>query len=118
MIFKKLLMVVLLAALAALTGCGTSCTSVCEDSHACPGEKAVDCEHACDEAENVADASKCSGQYDDLKSCLGDMEDICSTKDTSCAAKTNAYVGCVLPYCMNAAHTSECTAASDAFNGL
>jgi hypothetical protein len=118
MTFNQLLTIALLAALPVVTGCGTSCESICEDSHHCPGEKQVDCAHACDEAENVSDDSKCSDRYDDLKSCLGDMDDICSSKDTSCDAQVNAYAGCVLPYCMNANHTAQCLAAQDAFRTL
>lgn len=110
MTFKTLLIIPLLAALPALTGCGASCESVCEDQNECPAATKVDCEDSCRKSEKLSEDADCSAQYDDMIDCMGDMSDVCSVKDTSCDPKISAYVGCTLPYCMNANHAAQCQA--------
>lgn len=108
--FKSLLMVPLVASLAVLTGCGASCDSVCDDAQGCPGATKANCDDACGKSETLAEDAGCSDQYDDMIDCLGDMNDICSEKDPSCDSKISAYMGCALPYCMNANHATQCEA--------
>ena len=108
--FKKLLVVPLLAALPAITGCGVSCDSVCEDKNECPGVTKVNCDDSCGKSETLAEDAGCDDQYHDMINCLGDMDDVCSEKDTSCDPKISAYFNCALPYCMNASHAAQCKA--------
>ena len=117
MTFKSLLIIPLLAAIPVVTGCGGSCDSVCDDAQDCPGATKVNCDDACGKSETLAEDAGCSDQYDDMINCLGDMNDICSDKDTSCDSKVSAYVGCALPYCMNASHAAQCEALEIDFGG-
>ena len=111
MTFKKLLMIPLLAAIPAVTGCGTDCKDICEDANDCPGvtEKA-DCDKQCDAAEKLADDAGCKDQYDDLVDCAGG-EDVCKEDNTACAKEGTAYGSCIGKYCADTAHEAECTAA-------
>lgn len=92
-----------------LTGCGgASCEDLCEDSKSCTGaDQSKDCAASCSKADSLNDASNCGSQYDDLVSCQGGADDVCST-DT-CKSEAAAYVACTLDYCTKNANAPECS---------
>ena len=106
MTFKKLLMIPLLLALPAFTGCsGGDCKSLCEDRNDCAGVEKVDCSATCDESEKLAEDADCKDQYDDFLDCA-DGEDVCKVDNTACSKESSAYISCILTYC-----TAHSTAA-------
>lgn len=108
---RKLILVPALALSAFITGCGDDCTSVCEDSKDCAdADKSTDCDKACDESKKAADEAGCSDQYDDLLSCLSDIDDLCKSDGTECIKETLALSSCTLKYCEAHPDASVCTA--------
>ena len=93
MTFKKLLLIPLLAALPAVTGCGSDCKSACEDRNDCPGVTKVDCDKTCDDAEKQAKDIGCEDQYDDFIDCAAD-QDACKADANACAKETEAFFTC------------------------
>jgi len=107
--FNKFLIIPVLALFPAITACGNACKSSCDDANACAGVTTKkDCGSYCDKSQTLAEDANCSSQYDDFVSCVGDMDDVCNEKDTSCDAKGTAFFGCVLPYCMKTANAAQC----------
>jgi hypothetical protein len=107
--FNKLLIVPFLAF--AATACGNDCKSICEDTNDCPGVTTKkDCDDLCDKMETLNDDASCSDQYDDAMSCQADQDDQCKDSGTACEKEGTAWFACIMPYCMNAAHTAQCSA--------
>jgi len=109
--FKKLLMIPLFAAMAALTGCGgNDCKSVCEDANDCDGAEKVDCGKQCDELEKAAKETDCEDEFDDLWDCAGD-EDVCKADSSACSSEASAMVNCVVKYCTAHSTAAACTSS-------
>ncbi len=91
MSLNKLLAAPLLGLLLAVTACGPTCKSVCEDSKKCTGaDKNTNCGQECDNGERITDNAKCGDQYETYFDCEGDKADVCRADDHTCDAKRNA----------------------------
>jgi hypothetical protein len=111
MTFKKLLMIPLLAAIPAVTGCGSDCKSICEDRNDCPGVTTkADCDKTCDDAEKQAKDLGCEDQYDDFIDCAGD-EDVCKSDSSACSKEAAAMLNCITAYCT--AHSTSAACSGD-----
>lgn len=91
---KKLMMVPMFALSLFAVGCGPDCESLCEDAKECDNATAEDKKEDC--AKTCEDLAKdCEDEYDDVVSCMGDLDDICkfdATKD--CQSELTAYGKC------------------------
>jgi hypothetical protein len=96
-------------------GCGNNCKSVCEDGKKCSSDNpnsvpaALDCGKLCDDTDKVSDAANCNSEKDASLDCQSGLKDICSTTDTSCDAKANAFGTCIGTYCQAHSSDSACT---------
>jgi hypothetical protein len=111
MTLSKMMFVVPMLAMAFFaTGCGASCESLCEDGKECKdAEKSVDCDKQCEEADDFAEKSDCSDQYDDVVSCMGDQDDICKVDEKACESELKAWGTCVSKYCTKHLDDKNCT---------
>jgi len=107
--FKKFLLIPVLALFPAITACGNSCVSACEDANECAGATKVDCDEQCDKFETLAEDAGCSDQYDDFVSCVSDKDDQCKADD-SCNDELTKLGTCAGPYCMKSEHAAQCAA--------
>jgi len=106
--FKKLLMISLLTAIPAVTGCGSDdCESVCEDSNDCDGATKQDCGKVCEESDKAAKDVGCEDEYDDLWDCAGD-EDVCKPDQSACSKEAAAMIECFQKYCSAHATAAQC----------
>jgi hypothetical protein len=96
---RHILLVVSVAVLGALSsGCGSDCTSVCEDIQECPQLQgfnfgAIDCGDACDFQEDFADSRGCVDQFDAYYACGAESDDICT--ETGCLEESRAFNECM-----------------------
>src|SRR5262245_48571816 len=94
------LSIALLGASSLLAGCGNDCKDACDKSNSCSGAKAQDCDTYCDKAEQLASDAGCDSEYDDVTSCVSDLDDVCSQSAlASCASQSKAYSTCITKYC-------------------
>jgi len=106
--FNRLLLVVPFV-FAAVVGCSPKCESLCDDYQ---DEDCKDFDHdacigQCAAAEDMKDdTDKCSNEWDDLMSCIGDQDDICKTNELDddgkfkkCNSEFNDYGECMADYC-------------------
>ena len=109
---SKMIPVLVLALAGMATACGNKCKSTCEDAKDCAGaDKSTDCDKECDDADKNADTQGCSDQYDDVVSCISDLDDICKfdpTKD--CLSQETALGACSQKYCTAHASDASCKA--------
>ncbi len=104
--------VFMLAGLA--TACGDDCVSSCEDGKECSDataeEKAQDCDKFCEDGEKDAETTGCSDQYDDMVSCISDLDDICKFDfEKDCTTESAAYGACFSTYCTAHMDDAACT---------
>ena len=94
---RKFTIVPMLALALFAVGCGADCESICEDSNECEGvTEKVNCEKSCEERQKEAEDKGCEDQYDDLESCMGDVEDICKITAKTCAKENTALNDCLM----------------------
>jgi hypothetical protein len=87
-----------------VTGCGDDCVSSCEDGKECSDataeQKAVDCDKECEDNEKNAETMGCEDEYDDVASCISDLDDICKfNPETDCKTEGTAFFACFTKYC-------------------
>jgi hypothetical protein len=107
--------VFMLAGLA--TACGDDCVSACEDGKECSDatadEKAADCDKQCEDGEKNAETMGCSDEYDDVVSCVSDLDDICKfNPETDCKTEGTAFFTCFSKYCTAHADDAACDLGS------
>ena len=95
---RKLTIAPMLAMALFAVGCGPDCESMCEDSKECEGAteemKNADCAKECEDGQKAAESAGCEDQYDDLESCMGDLDDICKADLDSCKTEREALATC------------------------
>jgi hypothetical protein len=99
MTLRKLTIVPMLAMALFAVGCGADCESMCEDSKECDGAsdelKDRDCAKSCEEGLELAEKAGCEDQYDDLESCMADVDDLCKVDLDTCKAENAALTKCM-----------------------
>jgi hypothetical protein len=113
MTLRKMIFVVPMLAMAFFaTGCGASCSSLCEDAKDCKdADKSVDCDKYCDDQEAFNEKAGCSDQYDDAVSCAGDQDDICKPDEKACESEGKALFSCQSKYCEKHLDDKNCAIA-------
>jgi hypothetical protein len=72
------------------------CESLCEEAQECPGATpGVDCAAECKLSEQEAAEAGCSGEWDDLMTCIAELEDICTIGEGDCVSEAGAYSDCI-----------------------
>ncbi|HEX6764150.1 MAG TPA: hypothetical protein VF103_01705, partial [Polyangiaceae bacterium] len=69
-------------------GCGPDCRLLCErrEEANCEGDPGdgVDCEYQCKHEEDLVANAGCESEYDDLMTCIDELEDICEMFPNTC----------------------------------
>ena len=96
---RKFTIVPMLALALFAVGCGPDCESICEDGNECEGPD-QNCEKFCEDTEKRVEDKGCEDQYDEVVSCMGDIDDLCKAPETACASENaalNKCLGIVIP---------------------
>jgi len=108
--FNQLLAVVPFLCFTALVGCKPSCEGLCDDARDedCKNSDHDGCIQLCTMADDMKDdTDKCSSEFDDLISCVGEQDDVCDFYETDsdtgkrkkCNSELTDYAECVVEYC-------------------
>ena len=100
-----------LGASLALTGCGYSCTNWCEDhTEECKDDDTNpdDCSPICEIIERRNDDMECDDEFDEVMSCIGDLDDICDADDDKCQKEQENYSDCVVDFCDDHPNNDDC----------
>jgi hypothetical protein len=96
---------------AALPGCGDgsksdACTTLCERVNKECG-KSDDCSQTCNLFETTSTATGCAAALDTYLGCGNGASSVCAPMD-ECAAKKEAYFGCVETFCKASPDSAAC----------
>lgn len=111
----RLGLAILLGASLGLTGCGYSCTNWCEDhTEECKGDDTNpdDCDPICEIIERRNEDMECDDEFDDIMSCLGDLDDICDAddlEDPACGSEQEKYSNCLNDFCVDHPNNDDCS---------
>ena len=83
------------------------CTDLCTKSQKCTGAQPQNCSQLCTNNSNLADASGCGSDYDNVLNCESGLSDVC-TANTACSQPLGSLAGCVLVYCVQHANDPNC----------
>jgi hypothetical protein len=103
-------------------GCGTDCRLLCErrEEANCEGDAdAPDCEYQCKHEEDLVTNAGCESEYDDVLTCIDELDDICDMfppvcdpgahcKDPECDNEIKDLNDCYSDYCTDHPHNNEC----------
>ncbi len=113
---KKLLAVMAFATLPMIImGCTSdeeNCIDVCEAAKACPNSSNTnaDCEASCATLADINAEAGCESEYSDSVSCPSGL-DVCEENNDACKDESQAYVGCVLTYCLTNPTAAGCSSS-------
>jgi hypothetical protein len=93
------------------SGGSDSCLNLCEQSNVCPEATPTNCHTSCDTADTLNAASDCTADYDDVLTCAGSQDDVCTAPATACSQQIAAYQACVETFCIKMPRPSACNAA-------
>jgi hypothetical protein len=109
----------LLAAVPFVVACGSDCYDLCDDAldEGCERFDHGECVHGCVDAEDFFEEDdKCEEKYDELVSCIADLDDVCdfastpeSADDIECKDEVEDYSKCFVNYCEDHPKKDWCT---------
>lgn len=103
-------------------GCAPDCRLLCErrEEANCEGDvDNPDCEYQCKHEEDLVANAGCESEYDDLITCVDELDDICEMfpepcdtgehcKDPECDNETEDLFECYDDYCTEHPNNNEC----------